>query len=114
MTCLTNISHYGDILAIPFFALLIIYFYNIKKQNANRKDFIIIWYVWICIRHFIYIYFFVSSPIFNDLNHSIFHIYSIEDSLFNIFGILFPLLSIHAPHNLLNHLMPFTHKMFIY
>ena len=29
----TNISHYGDILAIPFFALLIIYFYNIKKKS---------------------------------------------------------------------------------
>jgi hypothetical protein len=29
----TNISHYGDILAIPFFALLTIYFYNIKKKS---------------------------------------------------------------------------------
>ena len=28
-----NISHYGDILAIPFFYLLVIYFYNIKKKN---------------------------------------------------------------------------------
>lgn len=30
---ISNISHYGDILAIPFFALLIIYFYNIKNKN---------------------------------------------------------------------------------
>ena len=28
-----NISHYGDILAIPFFALLVIYFYNIKNKS---------------------------------------------------------------------------------
>jgi len=37
MTCLTNISHYGDILAIPFFALLIIYFYNIKNKTLTEK-----------------------------------------------------------------------------
>ena len=28
-----NCSHYGDILAIPFFALLIIYFYNIEHKS---------------------------------------------------------------------------------
>ena len=28
-----NFSHYGDILAIPFFALLVIYFYNIKNKS---------------------------------------------------------------------------------
>ena len=27
-------SHYGDILAIPFFALLVIYFYNIKDKST--------------------------------------------------------------------------------
>jgi hypothetical protein len=27
-----NSSHYGDILAIPFFALLTIYFYNIEEK----------------------------------------------------------------------------------
>ena len=27
-----NFSHYGDILAIPFFALLVIYFYNIEEN----------------------------------------------------------------------------------
>ena len=30
---LYNISHYGDILAIPFFALSIVYFYNITNRN---------------------------------------------------------------------------------
>ena len=28
-----NCSHYGDILAIPFFALLVIYFYNIEHKS---------------------------------------------------------------------------------
>jgi hypothetical protein len=28
-----NLSHYGDILAIPFFALLIIYFYKIQHKS---------------------------------------------------------------------------------
>lgn len=28
-----NLSHYGDILAIPFFALLAIYFYNIQDKS---------------------------------------------------------------------------------
>jgi len=28
-----NSSHYGDILAIPFFGLLIIYFYNIENKS---------------------------------------------------------------------------------
>ena len=28
-----NCSHYGDILAIPFFALLVIYFYNIEEKS---------------------------------------------------------------------------------
>ena len=28
-----NSSHYGDILAIPFFALLAIYFYNIEEKS---------------------------------------------------------------------------------
>ena len=27
-------SHYGDILAIPFFALLVIYFYNIENKTT--------------------------------------------------------------------------------
>ena len=29
-----NFSHYGDILAIPFFALLVIYFYNIEDKST--------------------------------------------------------------------------------
>jgi hypothetical protein len=28
-----NSSHYGDILAIPFFALLVFYFYNIEQKS---------------------------------------------------------------------------------
>ena len=28
-----HLSHYGDILAIPFFALLIFYFYKIKQKT---------------------------------------------------------------------------------
>lgn len=28
-----NASHYGDILAIPFFALLAMYFYNIQHKS---------------------------------------------------------------------------------
>jgi len=31
---LKNVSHYGDILAIPFFALLMIYFYNIENKTT--------------------------------------------------------------------------------
>lgn len=30
---INNVSHYGDILAIPFFALLMIYFYNIEHKS---------------------------------------------------------------------------------
>jgi hypothetical protein len=30
---LENISHYGDILAIPFFALLVIYFHKITRKS---------------------------------------------------------------------------------
>ena len=33
---INNLSHYGDILAIPFFALLIIYFYSI--ENKSRME----------------------------------------------------------------------------
>ena len=29
----SHISHYGDILAIPFFALLFIYLYNIENKT---------------------------------------------------------------------------------
>ena len=31
---INNLSHYGDILAIPFFALLSIYFYNIENRSV--------------------------------------------------------------------------------
>ena len=29
-----NFSNYGDILAIPFFGLLVIYFFNIEKKST--------------------------------------------------------------------------------
>ena len=32
-TIIKNLSHYGDMLAIPFFALLIFYFYNIEHKS---------------------------------------------------------------------------------
>ena len=31
---INNISHYGDILAIPFFGLLTFYFYNIQNKSV--------------------------------------------------------------------------------
>ena len=31
---INNLCHYGDILAIPFFGLLIIYFYKIKNKTT--------------------------------------------------------------------------------
>lgn len=37
---ITNVSHYGDILAIPFFLLLIIYFYN--KKNKNYIEYLLL------------------------------------------------------------------------
>jgi hypothetical protein len=39
-----NISHIGDIIAIPFFILLIIYFYNIQNRD-NIEDLILIFSV---------------------------------------------------------------------
>jgi len=55
-----NCSHYGDILAIPFFALLVIYFYNIKNKS-------ILEYVLLCfsisgfILDILYTYIFLSN-----------------------------------------------------
>jgi hypothetical protein len=37
-----NLSHYGDILAIPFFALSVIYFYNI--QHKSITEYILLWF----------------------------------------------------------------------
>ena len=54
-----NASHYGDILAIPFFALLVIYFYSIEHKS-------IIEYVLLCfsiggfILDILYTYIFLS------------------------------------------------------
>ena len=35
----TNLSHYADIIAIPFFTLLVIYFYNIT--NKSRLEYVL-------------------------------------------------------------------------
>jgi len=35
-----DISHYGDMLAIPFFFLLTIYFYNLKKKTPQEYIFL--------------------------------------------------------------------------
>ena len=55
-----NLSHYGDILAIPFFLLLSMYFYNI--ENKNLLEYIL--YIF-CIVGFIldilYTYFFINK-----------------------------------------------------
>jgi hypothetical protein len=32
-----NLSSYGDILAIPFFLLLTIYFYNIERRSVTEN-----------------------------------------------------------------------------
>lgn len=37
-----NFSNYGDILAIPFFALSIIYFYNIKDKSII--EYVLLWF----------------------------------------------------------------------
>ena len=58
-----NSSHYGDILAIPFFALLVIYFYNIEHKSIIEYVFL-----WFSISGFIldilytYIFFRPISP----------------------------------------------------
>ena len=31
-----NLSHFGDILAIPFFAMLVIYFYKIQEKSTTE------------------------------------------------------------------------------
>ena len=58
-----NISHYGDILAIPFFALSIIYFYNIEDKSILEY---ILFLFFICgfvlDILYIYIFLFYSNP----------------------------------------------------
>jgi len=58
-----NFSHYGDILAIPFFALLVFYFYNIEDKSTieyvlllfSISGFILdILYTYIFLNHFNY------------------------------------------------------------
>jgi hypothetical protein len=55
-----NVSHYGDVLAIPFFALLVIYFYNIK--NKSIMEYVLLYFS-ICgfVLDILYTYFFLSG-----------------------------------------------------
>ena len=41
-----NISHYGDILAIPFFLIIFIYFYKMKRKTT--LEYIIMLFIFIC------------------------------------------------------------------
>ena len=40
MKFIYNLSHYGDILAIPFFLLLTIYFYNLEEKTTMEYIFL--------------------------------------------------------------------------
>jgi hypothetical protein len=40
MKNINNLSHYGDILAIPFFLLLTIYFYNLEEKTTMEYIFL--------------------------------------------------------------------------
>ena len=56
---INNSSHYGDILAIPFFALLVYYFYMIQDKSIIEY---ILFYFSICgfVLDIIYTYMFLS------------------------------------------------------
>ena len=49
-----NLSSYGDILAIPFFLLLTIYFYNIERRSATENILLLFFYRRITSRYFIH------------------------------------------------------------
>ena len=61
MKLIKNLNHYGDILAIPFFALLSYYFYNI--ENKTTMEYVLFLF---CISGFVldilytYIYFYIK------------------------------------------------------
>ena len=57
-----NSSHYGDILAIPFFALLIMYFYKIEQKS--KIEYVLLFFS-ICgfILDILYTYIFLSKSI---------------------------------------------------
>ena len=40
MKYINNLSHYGDVLAIPFFLLLTIYFYNLEEKTNMEYIFL--------------------------------------------------------------------------
>ena len=71
-----NLSHFGDILAIPFFAGLVIYFYNI--QDKSIIEYILLWFsISGLILDILYTYLFLS--------HLNLKAYSIEPYLTNTF-----------------------------
>lgn len=47
MTILNEISHYCDIIAIPFFFITLIYFYKIKNKTVLEK--LIMFFIFICL-----------------------------------------------------------------
>jgi hypothetical protein len=42
-----NIAHYGDILAIPFFLITLVYFYNIENKTVLEN--LIMFFIFICL-----------------------------------------------------------------
>jgi hypothetical protein len=58
-----NLSHYGDIIAIPFFVLLFFYFYNIDKKT--RLEYILMYFCLIALlADIFYTYLFFSNKTF--------------------------------------------------
>ena len=54
-----NCSHYGDILAIPFFALLAIYFYTI--EHKSMIEYVLLYFsITGCVLDILYTYIFLS------------------------------------------------------
>lgn len=42
-----NIAHYGDIIAIPFFLITLVYFYNIENKTVLEN--LIMFFIFICL-----------------------------------------------------------------
>lgn len=60
-TLKSDISHYGDILAIPFFALLCIYFYNI--ENKTTMEYVLFYFsISGIVLDILYTYIFLHRP----------------------------------------------------
>ncbi len=60
MNQLNNLAHYGDIMAIPFFIITLIYFYRIEYKTL--VEYIIMTFIFIClIGYIIFTYIFIKS-----------------------------------------------------